>query len=198
MIPRYRLYNPFADVIRVLDRALIVCFGHGVNGEVAMFVKPKLFNWILDPDAFDNLYAAAQRHFTCQFTPHGWLRCDNVKSERFAEQLVVDTLFSSLRFKRFSPLHRACLRYPLFSVLSFSFLNKLQEDEGLTIDDKHIATLAEAAFAPETQAREMETHLHRRLRAMYKPILSACLEQARAARATARHLAHQQGFKARM
>ena len=71
MIPRYRLYNPFADVVRVLDRALIVCFGHGASGEVTMFVKPKLFNWILDPDAFDNLYTAVQPHFTCQFTPHG-------------------------------------------------------------------------------------------------------------------------------
>ena len=198
MIPRYRLYNPFADVIRVLDRALIVCFGHGMNGEVALFIKPKLFNWVLDPDAFDNLFTVIQHHFTCQFTPHGWLRCDNVKSERFAEQLIVDALCSSLRFRRFSSSHRACLRYPLFSVLSFSFLNKLQEEDGLTIDDKHIAILAEAAFAPETQAREMETQLHRRLRAMYKPILSTCLEQARAARATARHLAHQQGFKARM
>ena len=198
MIPRYRLYNPFADVIRVLDRALIVCFGHGANGEVAMFVKPKLFNWILDPDAFDNLYTAAQPHFTCQFTPHGWLRCDNVKSERFAEQLVVDTLFSTVRFKHFSSLHRALLRYPLFSVFSMTFLDKLQEGEGVTINDKHLPLLVEAAFAPETEVRAREDQLHRSLRAMYKPILSTCLAQARAARATARHLARQQGFKSRM
>ena len=198
MRPNYRLYNPLEDVVRVLDSARIVCFSNPEAGGAALFVKPKLFSWVLDPDAFNNLHTSLQVHFPCNYLPNGWFRCEVAHSERFAEQLIVDVLFSCIRFNHFHRAHRDCLRFPLFSRFSSVYIMEQCISDAFTIDDRHLPLLADAAFGPESLRDAKERALQQRLSPIYKQILPVCLNEARRARATAENMLHPRRPKSRL
>ena len=60
--------------------------------------------------------------------------------------------------------------------------------DAVTIDDRHLPLLADAAFGPESMRDAKERALQQRLSPIYKQILPVCLNEARRARATAEHM----------